>query len=98
MNKAFEDLYNKLEELYTRDDYVNVTKHEMAVVKRALDVYQTILYEKIPDTPFICGKGGKKNDVGMPEYFFICPTYGVDAGLVYNYKRVDREDIKETAK
>ena len=94
MNKAFENLQLKLDGLLegrTEQSHLNqIEEHEVKVLKRALDIYQTILYEKIPDTPFICGEGGEKKN-GMPEYFFISPTYGVDVGCTYHYKRVDNE-------
>ena len=89
MNKGFEDLILKLDGLNegrTVQTHLNeISEQEVKVLKKALQVYQTILYEKIPDTPFICGEGGKKEN-GMPEYFFVCPTYGADG--TYIYKKV----------
>lgn len=37
---------------------------------------------------FITGEGGEKNEVGMPKYVYICPTFGLD--WFYAYERTDR--------
>jgi len=41
--------------------------------------------EKYPDTYFISGEGGSKDEDRLPEYIFICPAYG--AGHSVPYKR-----------
>lgn len=43
--------------------------------------------ERMPDTYFISGEAGEKNECGLPEYVSICPAYGVDFSVMY--KRVD---------
>jgi hypothetical protein len=65
---------NKIEEL---------TEAERKTVKIALKWLAAALYERIPNTPFICGEGGNKGKDGMPERYFIAPTYGVDGFAVY---------------
>jgi len=47
--------------------------------------------ERMPDTYFICGEGGERNDHGLPEYVAICPAYGV--GFSVFYKRVDNDVV-----
>ena len=32
---------------------------------------------------FITGEGGEKNEVGLPKYIYICPTFGLDWFTVY---------------
>lgn len=34
---------------------------------------------------FICGEGGEKDELGLPEFISVCPTYGLD-GFAY-YKK-----------
>lgn len=34
---------------------------------------------------FICGEGGEKDQMGLPEFISVCPTYGLD-GFAY-YKK-----------
>ncbi len=76
------DKINKVEEL---------TEGERKTVSIALKWLAAAMYEKIPDTPFICGHGGKAREGdNMPEYFHICPTYGVDWSVTY--KRVDIDE------
>lgn len=62
---------------------------ERKLVGIALKWWQNCRYEQIPDTPFIHGTAGKiREGDKMPEYFLICPTYGVDWSVPY--KRVDK--------
>ena len=35
------------------------------------------------DVEFICGAAGEKDSMGLYEYYFICPTYGLDGSAVY---------------
>lgn len=46
--------------------------------------------EKSPDTYFICGEGGSKDDNRLPEYIFVCPAYGADYSAPY--KKISYED------
>lgn len=39
--------------------------------------------EKSPETYFICGEAGSKNDNNLPEKIMVCPAYGVDFFEVY---------------
>ena len=36
---------------------------------------------------FICGEGGEKDDMGLPEYIHVCPTYGLDGMAMYKKER-----------
>ena len=56
---------------------------ELSVVSIALKSLQSILYEQLSYVPFICGEAGDKGPDGMPEYFFICPNYGLDGWASY---------------
>jgi hypothetical protein len=61
----------------------DLTVKERRVIGMALKFLQNCMYEKIPNVPFICGKAGEDGKDGMPEFFFIAPTYGVDGFAVY---------------
>lgn len=37
---------------------------------------------------FICGEGGEKDEMGLPEYISVCPAYGLD-GFAYYKKHTD---------
>lgn len=32
---------------------------------------------------FICGDGGTKDDLGLPEIILVCPAYGADGFAIY---------------
>lgn len=32
---------------------------------------------------FICGEGGTKDDLGLPEIILVCPAYGADGFAIY---------------
>ena len=39
----------------------------------------------IPDTYFICGELGAKDNNNMPDKLMVCPAYGLDFFYVYEY-------------
>jgi hypothetical protein len=39
--------------------------------------------DKSPDTYFISGEAGPKDDNRLPEYVSICPAMGVDFSVMY---------------
>lgn len=44
---------------------------------------KNILAYSKPGTYFICGEGGDKDRMGLPERVLICPTEGSDATVIY---------------
>ena len=42
--------------------------------------------DKSPDTYFISGEAGSKDDNRLPEYVSICPAMGVDFSVMYERK------------
>jgi len=47
--------------------------------------------DKSPDTYFISGEAGSKDDNRLPEYVSICPAMGV--GFSVMYKKVDNDAV-----
>ena len=41
--------------------------------------------DKFEGVYFICGEGGEKDEMGLPEFISVCPAYGLD-GFAY-YKK-----------
>ena len=37
---------------------------------------------------FICGEGGEKDELGLPEFISVCPPYGLD-GFAYYTKHTN---------
>ena len=44
-----------------------------------------LLPETFPDTLFISGVLGNKDENNMPERILVCPAYGVDFSYVYQW-------------
>ena len=36
---------------------------------------------------FVCGEAGDKDDVGLPDYILVCPTYGLAGFATYRKDR-----------
>ena len=32
---------------------------------------------------FICGEGGEKDEMGLPEFIQVCPSFGLDGMAMY---------------
>jgi hypothetical protein len=41
------------------------------------------LANKYPDIYFICGEGGEKDEMGLPETILVCPSFGLDGMAMY---------------
>ena len=39
--------------------------------------------EKYQGVYFICGEGGEKDEMGLPEMISVCPAYGLDGMALY---------------
>lgn len=61
-------------------------KKEVERLKEKCDMQANILRklsDKYPDTMFIHGTIGAKDNNGMPEMLLVVPAYGVDFSYVY---------------
>ena len=64
-----------------------ITEEEYKQYQILRKIFLHINPEKFEDVYFICGEGGTKDDLGLPEYITVCPAYGVDGRLTKMYKR-----------
>lgn len=39
--------------------------------------------EKLEGVYFICGEGGDKDSMGLPEKIYVCPAFGLDGMAAY---------------
>jgi hypothetical protein len=39
--------------------------------------------EKLQGVYFICGEGGEKDSMNLPQKLLVCPAYGLDGFAVY---------------
>jgi hypothetical protein len=52
-------------------------------------IIRRIYVEHFPDTYFVCGESGNKDQNGLPDRIEVCPAYGVDWSQIY--ERTDRQ-------
>lgn len=72
-----------------RLDEIKELEAEVERLKAKCDKQAMILRrlapEKFPDTLFISGVLGNRDQNNMPEKILVCPAYGVDFNYVYEY-------------
>jgi hypothetical protein len=54
----------------------------------AMRIVKSTYPDKFPDTYFICGEGGEKDQNNLPKRIHVCPAYGVD--WIQIYERTDK--------
>jgi hypothetical protein len=68
-------------------DLIREQKAEIDELKMLLEKQQVIIRriyaEKLPDTWFVCGELGEKDQNNLPKYIEVCPAYGADWSQVY---------------
>lgn len=62
------------------------TMHEMLCKQQV--IIRRIYAEHLPDTWYVCGEMGEKDQNGLPQYIDVCPAYGV--GWYQVYEKTDR--------
>ena len=62
------------------------TMHDMLCKQQV--IIRRIYAEHLPDTWFVCGEMGEKDQNGLPQYIDVCPAYG--AGWYQVYEKTDR--------
>jgi hypothetical protein len=82
------DMDNRYNELVQALGYdPTVIDHEMVIrAAGALNRLRLAVVTSKPETSgamFICGIAGDKDQMGLPEYVDICPTYGLDGFARY---------------
>ena len=64
---------------------VEAFEGELKALRKIYKSYKHIMAEHIPDTYFICGELGAKDNNNMPDKILVCPAYGVDFFYIYEY-------------
>jgi len=87
------DIVDRLYDATDRDaasdaaEEIVALRSEVERLKEKCDKQATILRrlnpENFPDTYFICGELGEKDQNGLPEKIMIVPAYGVDWMQIY---------------
>lgn len=70
------------------EDAANNLEELMALLQKQQAIVRRIYAEHLPNTWFVCGEHGEKDQNNLPKYIEVCPAYGVDWSHVY--ERTDR--------
>jgi len=61
---------------------VEISDNEYQLYQKLLKIWKHSSPEKT-GAYFICGEAGEKDDLGLPEYIHVCPSYGLDGIASY---------------
>ena len=56
---------------------------ELEKLRRVHTMVRHLSAEKLEGVFFICGEGGEKDAMGLPEKIMVCPAYGLDGFAIY---------------
>lgn len=81
----------KINQLETEiESWKEIVRNENTMTQKYKDGYDAAMRivkstypDKFPDTYFICGELGIKDDNNMPEKLMVCPAYGCDFSYIY---------------
>jgi len=62
---------------------IEITEKEFKQFELLKKIFVHVSPEKFADVFFICGEGGSKDEMGLPEYITVCPAYGLDGHATY---------------
>lgn len=66
---------------------VEITEKEYELFQKLKKVWIHSVPEK-SGVYFICGEGGEKDPMGLPEFISVCPAFGLD-GFAYYKKHTE---------
>ena len=67
---------------------VEITEKEYELFQKLNKIFVHANGDKYQGVYFICGEGGEKDDMGLPEFISVCPAYGLD-GFAYYKKHTE---------
>lgn len=92
LRKLIDDLRNPIETTVPFTELMNDAATELEDILELLAKQQKIIHriyaQHFPDTWFVCGELGEKDQNNLPKYIEVCPAYGVDWSQLY--ERTDR--------
>lgn len=62
---------------------VEAYEGELKALRKSHEILRHIMAEKLDGVYFICGEGGEKDSMNLPEKILVCPAYGSDGFAVY---------------
>jgi len=70
------------------NDAADELEAQLDLLAKQQKIIRRIYAEQLPDTWFVCGEHGEKDQNNLPRYIEVCPAYGVDWSQLY--ERTDR--------
>lgn len=67
----------------TAENAANIIKKLREDNEKLAVIVRRIYAEHLPNTWFVCGEYGMKDQNGLPKFIQVCPAYGVDWSQVY---------------
>jgi hypothetical protein len=71
------------------NDAADELEAQLELIAKQQKIIRRIYVEHFPDTYFVCGESGSKDQNGLPDRIEVCPAYGVDWSQIY--ERTDRQ-------
>ena len=62
---------------------IEITEKEFKQYELLKKIFVHVQPEKFEGVYFVCGEGGEKDSMGLPEYISICPAHGLDGFAMY---------------
>ncbi len=62
---------------------VEAYEGELKALRKSHEILRHIMAEKLDGVYFICGEGGVKDNMNLPEKLLVCPAYGLDGFAIY---------------
>jgi hypothetical protein len=62
---------------------IEITEKEFKQFELLKKIFVHVQPEKFEGVYFICGEGGEKDQMGLPEFISVCPAFGLDGFAMY---------------
>ena len=62
---------------------VEITEKEYELFQKLKTIFKHAKAEQLEGVYFICGEGGEKDPMGLPEFISVCPAFGLDGFAHY---------------
>ena len=60
-----------------------ITEKEYELFQKLRTILKHSKAETLDGVYFICGEGGEKDGMGLPEFIQVCPAFGLDGFAMY---------------
>lgn len=80
------DKLDMLEDLCTNYQSMEIIKDirkDIEMLERFKTIVKHQLPEQLSGVYFICGEGGEKDSLGLPDRILVCPAFGADITVIY---------------